>query len=363
MTRASIAVAAVIGVLGSLAGRAAADESAALADTLVSPASGALIRLSEGDQRFVLAVAPAIEGYRLQAEISAPLDDTTRTATFLTRRGATPSFRGSLHLGYDSRYDTLGLTPDDQDLMRYCDANGIKPCLASAVADHKYCTAHGIHPCDAAGIKAHQQAARRDGQPLDRGERYWTLGLDLAYAYDRTKAYRDDVGSAMTSTFTAKDLQVGLAYVHHEPGGWVVSVRGGYERNDAVDIGEFQRCESLPSTSMSVTGQVCSKARYLREDPAPESSGYARVAGAYYADHSWLKEYLSEIELRANLENLTTDAAQLDLHLLLFVRSLDVSSSKIRIGVGTTISSALNAPVGADLISDYSLFGIAGTSF
>ena len=79
-----------------------------------------------------------------------------------------------------------------------------------------------------------------------------------------------------------------------------------------------QRCESLPSTSMSVTGQVCSKARYLRDDPAPQSSAYARAAGAYYADHSWLSEYVSELELRINFENLVTDDAKLDIHLLLF---------------------------------------------
>lgn len=341
MIRAAVVAALLIGT----AGHAAAEDSAGTADTVASTWSGGALQLAEADKRFVLALTTLVDGVRARAEISAPLDATTRTAAFVTRAGLAPAFRGALHIGYDSTYRARDLDPSDNELLSYCDQHKISPCTASKVAQDK----------------------QRQGKPIAAHARYWAAGLDLSFAYDRKTAYLNDVGDGPTATFRATDVQIGGSATLYVPGGWALSARAGYERANAVDIGDFRRCTMLPSTVSSVSGQTCTDEHYLRSNPAPEQSGYARTAAAYYPSTSWLSNYLSATELRLNLENLTTSASSFDVHLLLFAKGLDVGGGSIRIGIGTTVRMALASPVGADYgrgdLYDYSLFGIAGTSF
>jgi hypothetical protein len=197
---------------------------------------------------------------------------------------------------------------------------------------------------------------------------YWGAGLDVSYAYDQTTAYLDDVGAGPTKAFRSTDLQFGASATLYVPDGWALSARAGYERLHAPTLGDFRRCEALPSTISSVTGQTCRDEHYLLADAGPQQSGYARAAAAYYpADSKLLAQYLSAVELRLNGENLATDAASLDTHLLLFAKGLDLGGGSVRVGIGATVRTALASPAGADYtrgdIYDYSLFGIAGTSF
>ena len=147
------------------------------------------------------------------------------------------------------------------------------------------------------------------------------------------------------------------------PGGWVVTARGGYERINPVNIGDFRLCQTLDSSKPTMSGQACSDAQYLISDPAPRATAYGRVSGTYYPTGSVFANYLSAAELRVNFEKITSNDASLDLHLLLFAKGLDLGGGSVRLGVGTTVSTALSAPGGNDLITKYSLFGIAGTSF
>lgn len=331
---------------------AAADDSVGTGDTVASTWSGSAFQLAESDKRFNLALGTLLDGVRLRAEVSAPLDDTTRTAAFLGKTGVAPAFRTALHIGYDSTYRALALEPADGDLLAYCEANKIDPCTESKVAE----------------VKLQAAAARKhNGQPVGVAARYWAFGLDVAYAYDRTTAYVGDVAAATTATFSDTDLQIGASAMLYVPGGWVATLRGGYERSNKVDIGDFMRCDALPSSNMSVTGQTCSDQHYLIDDPGPQQSAYLRVSGAYYPVHSLLANYVSAAELRLNLENITTDAASFDVHLLVFAKGLDVGGGNIRVGVGTTVRTALASPAGSDIkrgdIYEYSLFGIVGTSF
>ena len=228
-----------------------------------------------------------------------------------------------------------------------------------------------------AEVKRRKDATQRarsraqQGQPLGPDERYWWgVALEVSFAYDRTAAYRDDVGAGATTDFSATDFQVGGSATIHVPGGWAFTGRAGYERANTVDLGVFRRCTMLPSTDSSTTGQACTDAHYLRSDPGPEQSGYARAAGAYYPDKDntpLLSRYVSATELRLNFESLGTSTASLDAHLLVFARGLDVGGGNIRIGIGTTVRTALASPDGASYkrgeIYDYSLFGIVGTTF
>jgi hypothetical protein len=336
-------------VLAATAGHAVADDSAGTADTVASTWSGGALQLAEADKRFVLALTTLVDGIRARAEISAPLDAATRTATFVTRTGLAPAFRGSFHLGYDSTYRALDLEPSDGELRQYCDQHQIAQCTERKVNEDK------------------QKARQRQGQPLGVNAQYWGVGLDLSYAYDRTTAYMNDVGAGPTAAFSATDLQIGGSGTLYVPGGWALSLRAGYERANSVNIGTFQRCVMLPSTVSSVTGQICSDEHYLRSDPGPQQSGYARLAGAYYPASSWLSHYASATELRLNFEDLGTDAASFDVHLLVFAKGLDIGGGSVRVGIGATIRTALASSMGAEHgrgdLYDYSLFGIAGTTF
>lgn len=340
MSRAALALA----VLAATTVRAVADDNAGTGDTIASTWTGGAFQLSENDKRFNLGIATMIHGMQTRIEASAPLDDATRTATFYSKSGLEPAFRATLHIGYDSTYQALALADDDAQLLPYCKAHNIEPCTGSRVAE----------------------AQARNGQPIAAVERYWRLGVDASYAYDRTTAYLNDVGTT-TSTFRSTDLQLGALVMLYEPGGWVVSLRGGYERDNSVSIGTFMRCVALPSSDPDVTGQSCNQAHILLDNPNPQSSGYARLAGTYYPEGGLLANYLSAGELRLNAENLGQDSASLDAHLLLFAKGLDVGGGSIRIGIGTTVRMALASPAGSTTgrgdFYDYSLFGIAGTSF
>ena len=335
--------AAIASIMALTAGPVAADDSVGTSDTVASTWSGGVLRLAEGDNRFTLALGTLLPGgVRLRGEVSAPLDETTRTATFLRRSGLAPAFRGTLHVGYDSTYNALDLDAGDRVLLQYCEAHKIEPCTASAVA----------------------KARRRDGQPIELTGLYWSLGLDLSYAYDRTTAYFGDIGDGMTSKFSATDLQLGASGMLYAPGGWVVSLRGGYERNNPVDIAAFQRCELLASKDTMVTGETCNDAFYLVSNPGPQRTGYLRAAGAYYPAGSALAHYLSATEIRVNFEHLGNDAASLDGYLILFARGLSVGAGSIRLGIGARARMALaDADHRSGDLFDYSLFGVAGTSF
>jgi hypothetical protein len=350
MTRASITIAmAAIAVVGLLARHAAAEDSVGTADTIASTWSGGVFRLAERDHSFALTLTTLLEGVRIRGQISAPLDSTTRRAVFREKGTFAPAFRGSLHIGYDSTYKALDLEPEDGKLLQYCKAQKIEPCTASAVAEHKK---------KAAGPR------RRNGQPIAGAAHYWALGLDLAYAYDRTTAYVGDISdNMMIRDFRATNLQVGGSYMRYVPGGWVLTARGGYERSNPVNIGDFRLCQTLDSSNPTMSGQACSDAQYLISDPDVRATAYGRVSGTYYPTDSVFANYLSAAELRVNFEKLTSDDASLDVHLLLFAKGIDLGGGSARFGIGTTVSRGLSAPVGADVITKYSLFGIAGTSF
>lgn len=321
-----------------------ADDPQDTADTLVSPWRGAAMRLAADEKRFVLAFNTLFEGVRLRGEASAPLDGDTRVAAFAGTKGLAPGFRGALYLGYDSTYRALALGAGDPALLAYCERHQIKPCLQS---------------------KADEQM-RLDGQPPARSEMYWGAGIGVSYAYDGKTAFVDDVASK-TDDFRVTNLQLDASAVLSWPNRLAVSARVGYERADRVSLANFRRCVTLPSTSMSVTGVSCSDAQYLLSDPAPEGSGHARTSFAYYPFDSLLAHYIAATELRVNAENVLTDAASLDVHLIAFFNGVRLGDGVARIGLGATIRTALASPDGADYVAgdiyDYSLFGVVGTSF
>jgi hypothetical protein len=333
------------------AGAAFAGDSADTADTIASPWSGGALRLAEGDKRFVLALSTLQDGTQVRGEVSAPLDDTTRTAAFVTKDGIAPAFRGAFHIGRESTYGDLALAESDAGLLPFCESNHIP-----------------TNDCSNQSDKV-KDARKQEGQPVHGDGRYWSYGLDVSFAYDRKTAYRDDVGAA-TAEFTSTDLQIGGSVALNTSGSWAFTARIGYERANTVDLGDFRRCQALPSTDASITGQVCNDAHYLRSDPGPQSSGYGRVAIAKYPHDSLLSHYVSATELRLNIENALTDSATFDAHLLVFARALKINGSgngSIRTGLGVTVRTALASPMGASYgrgdLYDYSLFGIVGTSF
>lgn len=331
--------------LVALAGTASADDGAETADTVASTWSGGALRLAEDDKRFVFALTTLAKGVRARASVSAPLDPDTRTATFVAKSGIVPAFRASGYIGYDSTFQALALDASDQGLLAYCESVKLEPCTASKAAEHK----------------------KKNGQPLGAGGLYWGAGLELSFAYDRTTAYLDDIGAGPRADFSATDLQLGGSGTIYMPGGWTLTARAGYERTNAVNIGKFRRCMSLPSSEPSITGQVCSDERYLKSDPGAEHAGYARLSGSLYPTGSPLARYIAASELRLNLEDLSTQAASFDVHLLLFANGFDLRGGSVRVGIGATVRTALRSPSGATYglgdIYDYSLFGIAGTSF
>jgi hypothetical protein len=321
-----------------------ADDSQDAADTIASTWTGGALRLAADDKRFVLALTTLHDGVRVRGEASAPLDGDTRTAAFVGRRGIAPGFRGSFYVGYESTFRALTLTAADQTLRAYCERKHIDPCLQSKV----------------------DEQMRRDGQPAARAERYWGAGLDFSYAYDRKTAFVDDVASD-TTDYRVTDLQIDASAVLTLPSRWTLTARAGYERANRVSLGDFRRCTTLPSTDMTVRGEACSDEKYLLSDPQPVGSEHARVAVAYYPMSSLIARYIAATEVRANLENLSTDAASLDVHLLAFANAIHLGEGTARIGLGVTMRTALTSHDGGDLkagdVYDYSLFGIVGTSF
>jgi hypothetical protein len=337
---ASLAVLALL----SLAGPARADDARDTADTIASTWTGGALRLAADDKRFVLALTTLREGLRARVELSAPLDDNTRTAAFVGKDGIVPGFRGNFYVGYDSTFSALALTPSDQELLAYCERKKIEPCLLSKV----------------------QAEQERNGQPLARQGFYWGAGLNLSYAFDRKTAYVDDI-AADTSDFRTSDLQLDATAIVTLPSRWTFSVRAGYERANKVALGDFRRCMPLPSTDMAVTGEACTDEKVLLSDPPAKHSTHVRLAGAYYPFASLLAQYISATELRLNAENLSTDSASFDVHLLAFANAIHLGDGSARIGLGVTVRTALETPDGADYkagdVYDYSLFGIAGASF
>jgi hypothetical protein len=333
------------------------DDSKTTGDTLASPWSGGALQLSEQDKRFVLAVSTLFEpGIRIRAEASAPLDDATRTAVFVSKTGLAPAFRTALFIGYDSMWNALAL-PGPVSLNALCG----KP---------EGCTASELELARKAAEKAKQQAneqKQREGQPPSSGQLTWSAGLDLAFAYDRKTAFLDDIADdTQTKEFSSSDFQLGGSLLFHVAD-TAFMARGGYERTHAVQLGTFQRCTVLHSTVQTVVGQDCSEQHYLQGDPGVAHSGYLRLSGAYYPSDNLLARYLSATELRLNFENLTTDAASFDIHVLIFARGLQLGGQSLRTGIGTRVRVALASPVMASYgrgdLYDYSLFGIIGTSF
>jgi hypothetical protein len=359
MSRAPIAFAAALGVV-ALASRphvARADDSKDVGDTIASTWSGGALRLSEQDKRFYLAASTLFApGIRIRAELSAPLDDATRQAVFLDRKsGLAPGFRGGLFVGYDWTWRALAHSIDER-IQTLC--HGAAECTGSqekAARDKEE------------GIQREARLQRtRGGQPLSSGVTTWSLGMDLAFAYDSQTAFVSDVGdSDQTRDFPSSDLQLGAAGIVVLPKGWAFTGRLGYDRAHAVQFGTFRRCTTLHSSDPMVSGQVCSDQRYLVRDGGVSNSAYARASAAYYPSDGVLARYLSATELRLNFESLTTNAASLDIHLLAFARGVTLASTGVRIGVGTTVRSALVSTdeTRAGEIVDYSLFGIVGTSF
>jgi hypothetical protein len=342
MIRSTVVALTLLGVMAP----ALADDAADTVDTLSSPWRGAALRLASEDKRFVLAVNSLFKGFRIRTDLSAPLDDETRTAAFVGKTGLAPGFRGALYLGYDSTYRALDLDAGDQGLLPACERAGIP---------NAKCTQKRL-----------DEKLRLDGKPAARSEAYWGIGVEASYAYDRQSAFMNDVATNK-ETFPVSDLQVDASAVITWPNRLTLTLRAGYERSNQVSFATFRRCVALPSTDMSVSGTACGDAKYVVSDPDPEGSYHARAAVAYYPDDSLLASYISATELRTNLENLSTDTASFDVHLLAFLKGIELGDSKARIGLGATVRTAVKAPEGADYqagdIYDYSLFGVVGTSF
>ena len=107
--------------------------------------------------------------------------------------------------------------------------------------------------------------------------------FSASFSYDRASVYHGDLASSPTDD-SRYDLQIGPDItVFTKVRGLSFNLRAGGELSRSLGARTVQRCESLPSTSMTITGTACDANALFRAGSAPAAttSMYVRAAVDY----------------------------------------------------------------------------------
>jgi hypothetical protein len=293
-----------------------------------APAADALFRFTSDDKRLTVAVTYALpQRVSLFAQVSAPLDGDSRIARFIGEEDA--AFAGQLQIGYDSRRAlawradeaaraALALTPEERTFedLKLCETYAIEPCTQSRIVKwmtEDHCDrVTGCSNTELSRAAPWAMAVERRNLMVSnipstlRNVEYW-VGGDLAVAYDRLPVYRLDVATSPIDV--AKwNVQVGanasLFLVH----ALALNLRVGTEVARTPKPKKFTRCQMLPSSDPTVTGQSCDKdALFLGGELPPErAAAYVRFAIDYEFHKSKLtkQDIIPGVEGRVGFEGL-----------------------------------------------------------
>jgi hypothetical protein len=178
-----------------------------------------------------------------------------------------------------------------------------------------------------------------------RDRKQWDLAIALrgSLSYDRSTVYQEDIATAPVSA-VAYDLAIGPDLTAYAPiVGLSFNARFGVSRSRQTGASTFERCTTVNSSNPETTGTRCaSKALFRKGDaPAPESSGFVRVAADYqYRGKVSKDDLIPGVELRAGLEGIGEDLVGA-LRFTLFGTPVS-GNAAARVGVAVDVQYAID---------------------